>query len=530
MNRFLVGVAALAGTALLVAVGSAGVAGGSTRSNTKEAATARCAASHGTDGGVPSSAPSSGTAGTDAMPWPAGSRSHQSMEELRDRLARTPSGGTLTVQPGVYRGTLVIDHPVTLVGIGHPILQGDGTGTVLTIRAAGTAVRDLMVEGSGPGPVGNPAGVSVAADHVVVKDLHIRDTYTGIWVEGVRDAQIIGNVIEGRRTLAVREADMSGMRKGSGHAKAQAGRGDGVSLFNAIRPRVAGNVIADVRDGVYLSFGSGARIECNSIVGGRYATHSMYAKSLTLVGNRFANNLSGAIVMYAGPLTLRGNVIRDHYSASTGFGVLILEVGAVRLLRNVIVSNRVGLQIEGPQDNPRPTAVELNTIALNQVGVGLFPTAHAVLSQNSFVENTVQVLGLGPDGSGGNSRWSRNRVGNYWSNYRGFARSGRGVGEIPHVEGAAASRLLAGDPTLLALASSPAFTLLRAVEQRSVGQRPVSIDRFPLVDSRSPSLPSTAVHAKLGTILVGATSLMICSIVLLRYARRRQLSIERKRT
>ena len=529
MNRLLVGVAALASAALLLAVGSAGVAG-SARSNTKEDTPAGCAASEGTDRGVASSVPLGGMAGTDAMPWPAGSRSHQSMEELRDRLARTPSGGTLMVQPGVYRGTLVIDHPVTLVGIGHPILQGDGTGTVLTIRAAGTAVRDLMVEGSGPGPVDNPAGVSVQADHVVVKDLHIRDTYTGIWVAGVKDAQIIGNVIEGRKTLAVREADMAGMRKGSGHAKAQAGRGDGVSLFNAIRPMVAGNVIADIRDGVYLSFGSGARIECNSIVGGRYATHSMYSKSLTLVGNHFANNLTGAMMMYGGPVTLEGNVIRDHHSASTGFGVLILEIGAVRLLRNVIVSNRVGLQIEGPKDDPRPTAVELNTIALNQVGVALYPTAHAVLSQNSLVENTVQVLGLGPDGGGGNSRWSRDGVGNYWSNYRGFARSGRGVGEIPHVEGAAASRLLAGDPTLLALASSPAFTLLRAVEQRSVGQHPVSVDRFPLVEPRSPSLPSTAVHAALGTGLVGATSLVVCSLALLRYARRRQLPSGRKRT
>ena len=529
MNRLLVGVATLAATALVVAVGLAGVAG-SARSNTKEAATAGCAASHGTDGGAPSSAPLGGMAGTDAMPWPAGSRSQKSMEELRDRLARTPSGGTLTVQPGVYRGTLVIDHPVTLVGIGHPILQGDGTGTVLTIRAAGTTVRDLMVEGSGPGPVGNPAGVSVAADNVVVKDLHIRDSYTGIWVEGVSDARIIGNVIEGRKTLAVREADMAGMRKGSGHTKAQAGRGDGVSLFNAIRPRVAGNTIANVRDGAYLSFGNGAKIECNSIVGSRYAIHSMYGKSLTLVSNFFANNLSGAVMMYAGPVTLEGNVIRDHYSASTGFGVLILEIGGVRLLRNVIVSNRVGLQIEGPKDHPRPTAVELNTIALNQVGVALYPTAHAVLSQNSLVENTVQVLGHGPDGGGGTSRWSRNRVGNYWSDYRGFARSGRGVGEIPHVEGAAASRLLASDPTLLALASSPAFTLLRAVEQRSVGQRPVSIDRFPLVDPKSPSLPSAVTHAAVGTGLVGATSLVVCSLVLLRYTRRRQLSIERERT
>jgi nitrous oxidase accessory protein len=541
-------VAVVAGAALLIAVGSAGMVG-MARPDTAAATSAQCAPTQdkaGAEEARSSSAPHGEMAGMPGMddspttPHP--------MKELRDQLARTPSGGTLAVQPGVYRGELVIDRPVTLVGIGHPVLQGDRAGTVLTIRAAGTTVRDLMIEGSGPGPVDNPAGVSVEADRVVVKDLHIRDTYTGIWVEGVRDAQITGNVIEGRKMVAVsgetpasRDGDMAGMvmgpgkesgkdsGKGSGSGEAQAGRGDGVSLFNAIRPVVAGNDIADVRDGVYLSYGSGTRIECNSVVDSRYAIHSMYGETVTVARNHFAANQSGPVMMYGGPVTLEGNVIREQHSPATGFGVLLLDVGGARLLRNIIVSNRVGLQIEGPAGDPRHTVVEFNTIALNQVGVGLYPTAEASLSQNSLVENTVQVLGLGPDGGGGDSRWSRDGVGNYWSDYRGFDRSGRGVGEIPHVEGAAAGRLLAADPTLLALASSPAFTLLRAVEQRSAGQHPVVVDRLPLVDPRSPSLPSGVTHASLGAGLVGTASLAACSLVLLRSTRRRQLSFGRKR-
>jgi len=535
MNRFRVGVmsvAALAGTALLLAGGPAWMVG-SAHSDTAKATPAGCAATTG-NGATRKAASSSAAHGDMAgMSGMHDNPSCRSTQELRDRLARTPSGGTLRVEPGVYQGALVIDRPVTLVGIGHPTLQGDGTGTVLTIRAPGTIVRDFMIEGSGPGPVDNPAGVSVEADRVVVMGLHIRDTYTGIWVEGVEDAQITGNVIEGRKQVAVSGAspdmggDMTGMHMGSAHGKAQAGRGDGISLFNAIRPVVAGNAIADVRDGVYVSYGSGPRIECNSIVGSRYAIHGMYGKSVTVAGNDFSTNQSGPVLMYGGPVRLEANVIRDQHSAATGFGVLLLDVSGARLIRNVIVSNRVGLQIEGPLGDPQPTAVELNTIALNQVGVGLYPTADATLSQNSLVENTVQVLGLGPDGAGGDSRWSHGGVGNYWSNYRGFDRAGSGVGEIPHVEGAAAGRLLAGDPALLALASSPAFTLLRTVEQRTAGQHPVVVDRFPIVDPRSPSLPSTAVHAALGTGLVGATTLVACSLALLRCTRRRQSPTER---
>jgi nitrous oxidase accessory protein len=496
--------ATLASVALLIAVGPAGLVG-TARSDTTAAAPAKCAASAATDGKAkepPSSSPHGDMGGMPAMD----DGTHHSTQELRDRLARTPSGGRLTVQTGVYQGALVIDRPVTLVGVGHPVIRGDGTGTVLTIRAAGTTVRGLMIEGSGPGPVDNPAGVSVEADHVVVKNLHIRDTYTGIWVEGVKAVWITDNDIEGRRSVAVSgetpaltdddmAGDMAGMSMGSAHGKAQAGRGDGVSLFNAISPVVSGNTIADVRDGVYLSYGSGTRIECNSVTGSRYAVHSMYGKTVTVVGNHFATNQSGPVMMYGGPVTLEGNVIRDQHSAATGFGVLLLDVGGARLLSNVIVSNRVGLQFEGSVGDSRPMAVELNTIALNQVGIGLYPTADAVLSKNSLVENTVQVLGLGPDGGGGESRWSRGGVGNYWSDYRGFDRSGRGVGEIPHVEGSAAGRLLAGDPTLL-------------------------------VKHTSPSLPAEANHAALGTGLLGATSLVVCALALLRCTRRRQFSFE----
>ena len=538
MSRLRVGfisVAAVAGAALMLVVGPSWALG-SAGSGAAAATLTPCAPTQdiaGTEKAGSTSAAIGGMAGMPSMG--ASSPSLHSTQELKDRLARTPSGGTLTVQPGIYRGALVIDRPVTLVGIGHPILVGDGTGTVLTIRGAGTTVRDVMIEGSGPGPVDNPAGVAVQADHVMVKDLHIRDTYTGIWVEGVSDAQIIGNVIEGRKTVAVsgqtphKDVGMAGMAMGSANGAAQAGRGDGVSLFNAIRPVVSGNTIADARDGVYVEYGSKTRIECNNVVRGRYAVHSMYGQAMTVAGNQLTSNESGPVMMYAGPVTLERNVIRDEQSPATGFGVLLLDVSQVRLLRNVIVSNRVGLQIEGPLGDPRPTTVELNTIAFNQVGVGLYPTAHANLSQNSLVENTVQVLGLGPDGSGGNSVWSSDGVGNYWGDYRGYARSGSRIGAIPHVEGAAAGSLLASDPSLLALASSPSFTLLRTVEQRMAGQHPVSVDHFPIVDPRSPSLPSTGVHLALGTALAGTSSLAVCSLALLGCTRRRQLHLRRAR-
>ena len=196
---------------------------------------------------------------------------------------------------------------------------------------------------------------------------------------GVRGAQALRECSGGRKGVAgpgpgttPMKGDMGGMVMGAGKGGgASAARGDGVSLFDAIRPVVSGNAISDVRDGIYLEYGSDTMIECNTVLRGRYAIHSMYGKSVSVARNHFATNESGPVMMYGGPVSLEGNVIRDEQSPATGFGALFLDVGAVHLLRNVMVSNRIGLQIEGPLDDARPSIVELNTIALNQNGFGL---------------------------------------------------------------------------------------------------------------------------------------------------------------
>ncbi len=55
--------------------------------------------------------------------------------DLARALAEAQDGDTIVIPPGDYRGPLVIDKSVTLMGEGWPVIDGSGQGDVLTVTA-----------------------------------------------------------------------------------------------------------------------------------------------------------------------------------------------------------------------------------------------------------------------------------------------------------------------------------------------------------------------------------------------------------
>jgi nitrous oxidase accessory protein len=470
----------------------------------------------GTTGGAPTVAVAAAvTAIALAMASPA---TAQDARDLESMIAAVPSGGTLVLPAGTYRGDVVIERPITIEGDGMPLVRGSGTGTVITVSAPGTVIRGIAVAGSGPGPSGTPSGIRIEADDVRIEGVLVEHSYVGIAVVGAARIYLVDNVIRGRDGVAfVGEGHAVGDDEG---APAAGGRGDGISLWNADGVLVRGNHIEGARDGVYVSFGSGALIDGNTIERSRYGVHSMFAADLTLVENTMSDNLSAAVLMYGGPAVVLRNTFTDNRSPSTGFGLLLKDIADVQAVQNVIVRNRVGVHIDGPAGGESPIIMTANTVAMNQIGVVLYPSAAAVFHANSFVDNVVQVLQQGRGGTG-EVTWHDRGHGNYWSTYHGYD-NGRGKGATPHVEGSSVERLLVRAPVLMPLASSPALRLVRAVEERWTLRRPVLVDPIPLIRPLSPSLVTAAPDARSGILLgaFGALTVLVSGSVLHALARR----------
>lgn len=438
---------------------------------------------------------SAGRAASSSVPNAA---TNASGRELAARIAAAEAGETIVVAAGEYRGNFVIRVPLTLRGDGRPVLDGGGTGTVLTVtvEAAGTALRGLRLVGSGPGPLETPAGLRVEADDVTVEDVEVAETYMGIQIMGVRGARLVGNSIagfvdgsvEGEMHATDGAADLTGIARGNSASSGGKMRGDAITLWNSMGASVEANTVRDSRDGIYMSFAHDTTIRDNEVRDSRYAIHGMYASDLRADHNYFDGNLAGAILMYGGPFELRANTIVHSRSPSTGIGLVLKDGSGATIIENVIVANRVGIKLDNggaTSSSSGPATLRSNTIGLNQIGVEIMSASRAAFSRNSFVENTVQVI---TDGEVPNIEWTVAGFGNYWSSYKGYDKAGDGIGDVPFVEGGSVERTLARSPVMMALASGPAFRLLQAVEDRWAPENPVVLDRRPLIEMQSPAM------------------------------------------
>ena len=446
-------------------------------------------------------------------------------DDLAARVAAAAPGDVVIVPAGMHFGDLVIDVPITLRGEGNPMIMGSGQGTTLTVRAPGTLIEGLHVHGSGPGPTGSPAGILIEADDVTVSGTTVEDAYHGIAVQGARGVRLVDNHVVGRAHARLTDdghATASDDEAG-GHGDHGGGiafdRGDGISIWDSSGVTVRGNTVSHVRDGVYISFGSDILVDTNDVRASRYGIHSMYPRDLVVVENVLTDNFSGAVLMYGGPVLALRNEITANRSVSTGFGILLKDVVAARAEQNLVAFNRVGVHLDGPTGAVDDGShLHANTITRNDVGVALFATANAVFAANSLADNHVQVLSKG--GVPRSIAWNDHGFGNYWSNYRGYEHID-GKGATPHLEGAATDRLLTRAPVLTAIATSPGFRLLEAVEQRWLRTDPVLTDIMPLTQPAVPApvLPSPSPATAGITMGLGLSLLAGAALVLHRLRR-----------
>ena len=437
-----------------------------------------------------------------------------------------PLGAVVTVPAGVHVGTVTIDHTIVLLGEPGATLDGEAVGSVLTIDAPDVEVGGLTITGGGRDQVGAPSGVLLTerADGTVVHDVAVRDSYIGVTVQRADDVTIerVSVLSEGIISGELHATGTTGEGVGDGQGPILL-RGDGIWLFNTARSTVRDCVLDTVRDGIYVSFGHDQVLAGNQILNSRYAVHDMYARNITIDANTLTGNLSGIVMMYGGPATVTNNTITDSGSASTGFGAIVKDVGGATLRANVLADNRIGLDVDDAgRTVGAATLVDGNTIALNQVGVLLVPSADATFTGNAFIENTTQVV---LNGTGqAQAIWASGEVGNYWSDYGGFDAHGDGTGDLPYTRSGRTGQLIASNPLLLALASGPAFRLLMAVEDRWAPTNPTVDDPYPLTVVPSPSMAAAQPAPRLPLWIPGSL-MMVTGVVLLRGARRRKAPI-----
>jgi nitrous oxidase accessory protein len=385
---------------------------------------------------------------------------------LQNRIAAASPGSTVIVDGGTYAGPIRIHGPLTVIGRNNPIIDGGGTGSVVTIDGDEVVFRGFIVRNSGREVTEEAAGIKATGNRHRIEGNIVRDVYFGIHIGGGAGYRVEHNQIA------------PGVRHG-------ARPGHGISVWNARASRIVGNHISDARDGVYLSFAESAVVSDNDVIGCRYGVHSMSSLDATLVGNRLVANLLGVALMQSDKLVLRANRIEQHRQGSAAYGVLLKDIGDLVAEDNRILANRVGVYAEGVPLKPTHQAIVVrNTIAGNEVGLALQSNAVLTIAENRIADNLADVRPLGRHLSPA-IKWSRNGRGNSWSQYRGYDADGDGLGDLPHSVNEPMDALIRKNTLVQAFLYTPAHLALEAAARMFPLYRdqPLLVDEHPLMSA-----------------------------------------------
>lgn len=424
---------------------------------------------------------------------------------ITEAINAASPGDTISVGAGTYRERLVIEKTLRLIGVGNPVIDGGGSGTVVEIKAPGCVLKGFTVTGSGSHLSNEDTGILVdSATGTVIEENTLKDVLFGIYIKNSSDSVIRGNTLRGK------EVEM--------HE-----RGDGIRLWYSSGTKVLDNRISVIRDMV-IWWSSNTLVKGNIVEDGRYGLHYMSSNHNRFEDNVFRNNYVGGFLMYSVDIQFYRNSFIDNRGIGTGYGIGFKDLDDVIAKDNLIIDNRVGIFLDNsPYLIDSWNDISGNVIAFNDIGVSLMPSIRRnAFLENSFMENDEQVEVRGGGELAGND-WSRDGSGNYWSDYVGYDENGDGIGEIPYKSESLFESLIDAKPELRVFVFSPVAKAIELASQAFpvIKPEPKLTDEYPLVRTELPPGLRTGGRGFSPRLLLISLSMVAVPLVFYAYVMKR---------
>jgi nitrous oxidase accessory protein len=419
------------------------------------------------------------------------------VSSIQNAIVEAQAGDTIEVQPGTYTGNLVLDKTLTIIGVGWPVVRGDGRGSVITVRAKGCTIQGFIVEHSGDMLVDEDSGILLQSNGNRLEQNQLRDVLFGIYLFGSEHNQIIGNTIRGRPLPDLGE------------------RGSGIHIWNAGDNTIINNTIIGARDGMYLQNAHNSTIRGNRVSDLRYGLHYMYSDDNVFEDNVFDHNVAGAAIMYSRNIQFRRNAF-VHNRGFSSFGILFQGTDECVAEDNIIADNEVGLFLEAHNHG----IFRRNLIADNDLALQMFSSAESNLFEsNNFIGNLSPLYMVGKSTT---TSWNGLQTGNYWSDYDGYDLDADGIGDIPFKIQNVFEHMEGNYPRLRIYLLSPASQALALAEKGfPIIEGSKEFDRRPLMRSAvlSGSLPERP--AVRSTSFVFPALMILLGAVVIRLGKKR---------
>jgi len=101
--------------------------------------------------------------------------------KIQDAVNAAEDGDTIIVYGGTYKEAIVVDERLILRGLDHPVVDGDGSGSTITISADGCVIDGFKVTGSGLD--WGEAGIRIISENNEIISNTISNNNNGIFFE-----------------------------------------------------------------------------------------------------------------------------------------------------------------------------------------------------------------------------------------------------------------------------------------------------------------------------------------------------------
>ena len=318
---------------------------------------------------------------------------------------------TLKLPSGTYTGNITVDKPLTILGKDKDvIIQGSGTGSVITITSSNVILKNLTISGSGNRMDRIDAGISIKkATECEINNCKIIDSLYGIDMDMVSSSIIANNYITSKNL------DISL-------------RGNALKMYYSNNNLIQNNTIENSRD-VTLNYSNTNLFKGNIFKNNRFATHISLSNNNFFDSNTYLYNSVSIMVMGAKNTMVVYNTIKSSKGAA-GIGIVINGVSNFRFEHNLLKFNAKGIYIDGQEKaKGMKRYIEHNEISYNGEAIHF----HAYIKDNTITHNNIfgNIDDIVKDVEG-NFSPSNVVEYNYWDRYTGFDRNHDNIGDNSH--------------------------------------------------------------------------------------------------
>jgi len=376
---------------------------------------------------------------------------------LASAIAGAAPGDVLVLEPGQHQGPVLLDKPITLDGQNKATLNGNETGSVITITGQDITVRGLEVIGSGSSHETIDSGIQLerTAARILIEENRLLGNLYGVDVHGARNATVRANIIVGRRDHRMNS------------------RGNGIYIWNSPGTLIEENDIQYGRDGIFVNTSNRGTFRNNLMRDLRFAVHYMYAHDSEVSGNISVGNHLGFALMYSKRITVRDNMSL----ADRDQGLMLNYTNNADLVGNLVRGTREKCLF---LYNAHRNLVSDNRF--EGCGIGIHFTAGSesnAITGNAFVANQTQVKYVGTR----DVEWSFDGQGNFWSDHPAFDLDGNGIADSRFRPNDLMDHILWSQPAAGMLLGSPAVQLIRWSQAHFPATLPGGvIDSYPLME------------------------------------------------